>query len=250
MQPAPASWSLEGDSSMISAAKITDKTGCRVSRIEVTTAGRRGSELEISSQPSDLRRQREQDEPAGRGHGGREIEIADHGSDRRAEDRRGERRREERPGRPAKILASLAQDEQEAGVRDAGQNAVDRTEPRIRSVCALLERAGDEDDAEAHDRNRRQRRALRPLAEQRPREQPDEHDLELPSTVASPAPTNSIALCHRTRSAAKNAPASHASENGAPITRPVAAILDPGEHEKRRQRPHAAVERAGRRGHV
>ena len=32
----------------------------------------------------------------------------------------------------------------------------------------------------------------------------------LPSTVASPAPTWSIALCQSTRSAAKNAPASQA----------------------------------------
>src|SRR6266576_1608782 len=37
---------------MISDAKITDSTGCSVSRIEVTTAGSRGSELEISSQPT------------------------------------------------------------------------------------------------------------------------------------------------------------------------------------------------------
>src|SRR5207247_422237 len=48
----PASWSADGDSSTISAAKTTEHTGCSVSRIEVTTAGRRGSEIEISSQPT------------------------------------------------------------------------------------------------------------------------------------------------------------------------------------------------------
>ena len=36
---------------MISAAKITDSTGWSVSRIDVTTAGNRGNELEINSQP-------------------------------------------------------------------------------------------------------------------------------------------------------------------------------------------------------
>ena len=33
----------------------------------------------------------------------------------------------------------------------------------------------------------------------------------LPSTVASPAPTSAIAWCQKTRSAAKNSPAIHAS---------------------------------------
>ena len=44
--------------------------------------------IEISSQPSDLRREREQDEPAGRRPGRRQVEVADDGADRRADDRR------------------------------------------------------------------------------------------------------------------------------------------------------------------
>jgi len=52
MQPAPASWRVEGDSSTISAAKITEQTGWNVSRIELVTAGSRGNDVEISSQPT------------------------------------------------------------------------------------------------------------------------------------------------------------------------------------------------------
>src|ERR1044071_6001419 len=52
MQPAPASWSHDGDSSTISAAKTTEQTGWNVSKIDVVTAGRRGSEVEMRSQPS------------------------------------------------------------------------------------------------------------------------------------------------------------------------------------------------------
>ena len=52
MQPAPANCSHDGDSFTISAAKMTEQTGWNVSRIDVVTAGRRGSEVEISSQPS------------------------------------------------------------------------------------------------------------------------------------------------------------------------------------------------------
>ena len=52
MQAAPASCSADGDSSTISAANSTEQTGCSVSRIDVTTAGSRGSDAEISSQPT------------------------------------------------------------------------------------------------------------------------------------------------------------------------------------------------------
>ena len=52
MHAAPASCSQEGDSSTISAAKTTAQSGWKVSRIEVVTAGSRGSDVEISSQPT------------------------------------------------------------------------------------------------------------------------------------------------------------------------------------------------------
>ena len=44
--------SVDGDSSRIAAAKSTAQTGCSVSETDVTTAGSRGSEIVISSQPT------------------------------------------------------------------------------------------------------------------------------------------------------------------------------------------------------
>ena len=52
MHAAPPSWSPDGDSSRIAAAKSTEQTGWSVKRIEVMTAGSRGSELAISSHPA------------------------------------------------------------------------------------------------------------------------------------------------------------------------------------------------------
>jgi len=43
----------------------------------------------------------------------------------------------------------------------------------------VLERARDEDDADRHDRDGDERRAVRPLLEEEPREQPDEDDLRV-----------------------------------------------------------------------
>ena len=49
---APTSCSAEGYSPRISAANTTEQTGWSVSETEVTTAGSRGREIAISSQPS------------------------------------------------------------------------------------------------------------------------------------------------------------------------------------------------------
>src|SRR5207248_2108579 len=48
----PSSCTALGDSLKISAARITEPTGCTVSNRDVSAAGRRGSETVISSQPS------------------------------------------------------------------------------------------------------------------------------------------------------------------------------------------------------
>src|SRR5580765_868001 len=52
MHPAPASCSHEGDTFTIRAAKMTEQTGWKVSRIELVTAGSRGSDVENKSQPT------------------------------------------------------------------------------------------------------------------------------------------------------------------------------------------------------
>jgi hypothetical protein len=51
MHAAPASCSPRRRLVLDQRAKRTEQTGCRVSRIELTTAGSRGSDVDISSQP-------------------------------------------------------------------------------------------------------------------------------------------------------------------------------------------------------
>ena len=89
----------DGDSSTISAAKMTAQTGWNVSRIEVVTAGSRGSDVEISSQPRTWDDSASRISQTDRCPGRRQVEVADEGADRGAADRRCERRREERAGR-------------------------------------------------------------------------------------------------------------------------------------------------------
>ena len=100
---------------------------------EVSAAGSRGSEIEISSQPSACELQREQrsasPRPASRGVQSRSpIDEADRDRTPSAGD---ERRVEERPGRPAHVAAlPCAQREQEARVGERGQDPVRDAERR------------------------------------------------------------------------------------------------------------------------
>ena len=70
-----------------------------------------------------------------------------------------ERRVEERPARPDDPALSLPQDEKKAGVREPGEDRVDRAPHRVDSVRAALEHAGDEDDPDHDHRNHEESRA-------------------------------------------------------------------------------------------
>src|SRR3954470_13243398 len=52
MQATPASCKSEGDSLKRTTPRITEPTGCIVNRTDVSAAGSRGSDNEISSQPT------------------------------------------------------------------------------------------------------------------------------------------------------------------------------------------------------
>jgi hypothetical protein len=93
--------------------------------------------------------------------------------------RRHERRAEQRARRPAQVAAHLAQDEDEAGVGDGGQHAVEGAQRRIVAVGALADHPGDQHHTSEHERHREHDGRRRPLAEQRPRRDRDEHDLQV-----------------------------------------------------------------------
>ena len=155
-----------------------------------------------------------------------------------------------RSGRAAQVFAPLPQGEQKPRVRNAGQHAVDRPEPRVRSVCALLEHARDEDDHEADDRNRHQRRALRFLAEQSPGEHTDEHDLRIAEHGREPCADELDRVVPENQIRREERACDPRERDSPAIALTVTAILEPREHEERRQRPDAAIKRAGRCRHV
>ncbi len=61
----------------------------------------------------------------------------------------------------------------------AVRSAEDHAHQRVVPVRALADHAGDQDHADEHHRDRRQRAVLGPLAERKPGKQPNEHDLDV-----------------------------------------------------------------------
>ena len=167
-----------------------------------------------------------------------------------AADRRRQRGVEERPGRPAQVTARLAQREQEARVRDAGQHAEDRPERRVRTVRALLEDAGDEDDADADDRDRRERGTRRALAEHGPREHRDEHDLRVPEHGREPGADLLDRVVPEDQVGREEDARRPRDQSRAARARPVAPVLEAGDQPERRQRPETAEERTGAGRHL
>ena len=87
----------------------TEPTGWTVSSIEVSAAGSRGSETEISSQPTTCEVSASVHQPAVRRPGGTRSVTPITSADGERDERGHERRVEQRPGGAAQVLAALAQ---------------------------------------------------------------------------------------------------------------------------------------------
>ena len=92
----------------------TAPTGWRVSTTLVSAAGRRGSEMLISSQPTHLRREGQRQQVAVRRPGRDEVELAQRQADQQRDQRGRQGGVEQRPGRLAQVGVAVAQDQQEA----------------------------------------------------------------------------------------------------------------------------------------
>ena len=93
-------------------------------------------------QPADdLGREREQDQPSLRRPRRREVEVSDHCADHCAPNRGAQRRVEERTGGTAEIATPFPERQEEPGVRNGGQNAVDSAGLRVCAVRVVFERA-------------------------------------------------------------------------------------------------------------
>ena len=141
----------------------------------------------------------------------REVRHAEDEGDGERDDGGHDGRVEQRAGRAPQVLVAVAQDEDEARVGEAGEQAVDDAAPRVGPVRAVLERAGDEDDAEQGERQGGEDAATGRLVRTAQAAKGTTTTCRLPSTVASPAPTSAIASCQKIRSAAKKTPAITAS---------------------------------------
>ena len=248
MHAAPTSCSAEGDSARISAAKTTEQTGCSVSETDVTTAGSRGSEIVIRSQPSTCELSASRISHPCADERRRQVEVAHGETDQRASDRRGERRVEQRAGRPDHAAPALPQrragnPEYASAVRTrrprraAGRGRTRLARARRRSGRRRSSTTGIDDE-------RRRSAAARagaatPAAR---RERP----AVLPSTVASPAPMCSIELCQKIEVGGEERAGDPGEVVRARGPRPELPPLPPARSPERRQRPDAAVERAGR----
>ena len=248
MHAAPSSWASDGDSSSSS------REDNRAERLERQHHGRQrrrqARQRDRDQQPAeDLRAERERDQPAGSRERRRQVEAARQGAVGRTTDRRRRASRRRRPAGRHVAAVPFAQREQEAQYAIPVRTPKSAPSAGFAPYAPSSKHAGDEDDAHADDRDRRERRARRSAPSAAQASSATSTTCVLPSTVANPAPTCSIALCQRIRSAAKNAPAHQASRRSrsdrGPNAAPPASASTQSTGSAR-----AAPERACRRGDV
>ena len=242
----PPSWSAEGDS-------LEDRPGEQHREHRLEREQHRGQrrrqarERDRDQQPADhLRAQRQQQQVALRGPAGRPVQVADHKPDRNGGEARDESRIEERAGGPALVAIARAEHEQEARVRDRGQDPERHAEARVAAVGAVLEGSRDEDDADKSNRDRRNRAVRRPLAQDRPGEQANENDLQ----VAEHRRETGADLLDPLVPGDQIDGEEHPGEPGQPALlqrpRPVAPVFELRQHPEQRHRIEAAKDRARR----
>ena len=231
-----------------SAPSTTEPTGWIVSSIEVSAAGRRGSDGEISSQPSTCEVSASEHEPAVRRPRRHEVGVAERrAGDRRHDAPRRASRRRAGPARRRRSPLPARSDEDEARVGQPGGEPEERARGRVVAVGAVLEHARDQHDADQHDRQRGEHARAPGARRARPRRPAARSaTCRLPSTVARPAPTSAIAWCQKIRSAAKNTPATAARRRSRRLARAERAVLPPGQRAQQGQRVGAAEDRRGR----
>ena len=167
----------------------------------------------------------------GRGRG--RVQVADDDAREGSDERRRDRRDRDRPGRPPQVAAAAPDDEQVAGVAQRGRRA--RTPRRARGRRRTPgRRSRRRSGPPRRSTTGRARNVFRdgrsPNASHATT--PTIRTWRLPRTVASPAPTYSIAWCQNRRSPAKKTPANSAIRTVRPGSPPKRAMLEVG-HERR-----------------
>ena len=156
MHAAPQSCSALGLSPSSTIPSTTEPTGWIVRIIDVSAAGRRGSEIEISSQPSTWELSASRISQPADGHAGARSSTRSSSATTSDADRGDPGRVEQRSGRPPRVRVAVAEDQDEAGVGGRGQRPEQHAAQRVRAVGAVLEHARDQDDADQRQRQRGQ----------------------------------------------------------------------------------------------
>ena len=201
-------------------------------------------------QPAEhLGAERERGQPGGGRPRGREVVHAEREPDRERDGGGHGGRIAQRPGRPAQVLVAVAQDEQEAGVRDPGQDAEEHAARRVGAVGVRLEHARDEHDAQQDEGQRGEDPPARRLVQDGPRGEGDDHDLEVAEHRRQARADVVDRLVPEDQVGREEDPGDEREALLAGRARAVAPALPPGERGEHRQGVGAAIERGGDRMH-
>ena len=183
------------------------------------------------------------------GHAGREVVHAEREPDGERDGRGHGGRVAQRAGRPAQVLVAVAQDEQEAGVRDSGEDAEEHAARRVVAVGVRLQHAGDEHDAQQDERQRGEDPPARRLVQDGPGGEGDDHDLEVAEHRRQARADVVDRLVPEDQVGGEEDPGDQREALLAGRARAVAPALPPGQRGEDRQGVGAAVERGGDRVH-
>ena len=240
--PRPTSCTAEGASDSSSAPRKTVLTGWSISTIEVSTAGRRGSDTEIRSQPTTCEESASSTSHACDSRPGHPVDVADDDASDGGEDGRARVASNSGPAGPRVVGVPLPQDQDEQRVGDSREHAVDDAQRGVVAVGAAADHSGDEDHPDEDDRDRGERAVLRPLAERDPGEQSHEDDLGVAQHGREPGAHRLDRVVPEGEVGGEEDARRPGEPAVAPRARAVAAPLDPGEERPER----AARRRSGR----
>ena len=213
------------------------------------TAGSRGSETWIGEIADRLRQDAECDQVGDGRQTRREVEVPDRRAEQAREDR-GHRRRDGDGRRGTPVGRRPPDDQQVAGVGDRGEQADRDAELRVGPVGPRADDPRDQDDTQHHQRQRGEDLRARLLAEQGPRGERDDDDLQVAHQRAEPGPDHVHGVVERDQVDREADARGHAQGDGPAAHRAEGPPLAPRDDHEDRQAVHAPPEDACRWRHA
>ena len=250
MRAAPPSCTGVGASSSTTAETASAPAGWASSSTLVSAAGRRGSELVMSSQPQTC---------AVSASTASQARLAGVGQGELAEQRAEQRRAGRRPTPDAHSSGPASrrrspEPERSTSRKPAYATEVARpssdAEARVAAVRLAAEGAGHEGDAEQQDRHGGDQAGVRALAEQPPGDDGDDEHLQVAEDGGQARADGVDRVVPQHEVAGEEGAGERGRPAGPARQPPERAVLAPGEQRQHGHGQQAAVERGGRRRHV